>query len=133
MCDFDLHVRLEAIQEYGDQLLRHSISNLVPLDTTTPSLRKRRSPSYQDDQQRTCREKMTPCSVTNAQSPSSSSTTSTTRYHRNNTQQQQHHVLLPLTPPLHEEQPNAKRQRRQMRDHNNPPANIASLVTENRS
>ncbi|KAI7876954.1 cyclin-related 2, partial [Lichtheimia hyalospora FSU 10163] len=23
MCDFDLHVRLEAIQEYGDQLLRH--------------------------------------------------------------------------------------------------------------
>ncbi|CDS12150.1 hypothetical protein LRAMOSA04345 [Lichtheimia ramosa] len=140
MCDFDLHVRLEAIQEYGDQLLRHSISNLVPLDmTTSSSLRKRRSPSssssYQDDQQRTCREKMTPCTVTNAQPSSSATTTSSTRYHRTNTQQQQHHVLLPLTPPLHEEQPEAKRQRREMRDYNNSPAaaNVASLVTENRS
>ncbi|RUS18603.1 cyclin-domain-containing protein, partial [Jimgerdemannia flammicorona] len=37
LCNFDLHVRLEDLQEYGDQLLSHGIQNFqLTQDATTP-------------------------------------------------------------------------------------------------
>lgn len=78
LCNFDLHVRLEAMQEYGDQLLLHALTQqtlLVELTKLDKTCLLQEEPTYycypqQQQQQR--------------------------RY-----QQQQQVVHLPLTPPYH--------------------------------
>lgn len=57
LCDFDLHVRLEAIQEYGEQLVHHTlihipktlVPNLQMSNTTSPtSLRQSRKRALEE-------------------------------------------------------------------------------------
>ncbi|KAI8141708.1 cyclin-domain-containing protein [Fennellomyces sp. T-0311] len=85
LCDFELHVRLEAMQEYGDNLLAHSRSQQqleVPVD---PVNRKRSRTSSSEEH--------TIITIKNSHSS-------------------YHHVHLPLTPPYTTTSPRAIKRRR---------------------